>query len=52
MSVAEAGYEAFQKNQRVMITGARNRILARLVPFMPRRTALNIAHRLQSPIGG
>ena len=49
MSVAEAGYRAFQKNQRVIITGARNRILARLVPYLPRRTILDIAHRLQSP---
>ena len=50
MSVAKAGHQAFQKNQRVLITGARNRVLARLVPFLPRRTVLDIAHRLQSPI--
>ena len=50
MSVAEAGYRAFQENQRVLITGMRNRILARLVPFLPRRTILDIAHRIQSPI--
>ena len=50
MSVAEAGYAAFQANQRVLITGARNRLLARAVPFLPRRTLLNIAHRIQSPL--
>jgi len=50
MSVAEAGYAAFQANQRVLITGARNRLLARLVPYLPRRTVLDIAHRIQSPL--
>jgi short-subunit dehydrogenase len=50
MSVAEAGYVAFQANQRVLITGLRNRVLARLVPFLPRRTVLNLAHRIQSPL--
>jgi short-subunit dehydrogenase len=50
MSVAEAGYRAFQANQRVLITGARNRVMARLVPFLPRRSVLDIAHRIQSPI--
>jgi short-subunit dehydrogenase len=49
-SVAEAGYRAFQANQRVLITGTRNRVLARLVPFLPRRTVLNLAHRIQSPL--
>jgi short-subunit dehydrogenase len=49
-SVAEAGYLAFQNNQRVIITGLRNRVMARLVPFMPRRAVLNIAHRIQSPL--
>jgi short-subunit dehydrogenase len=52
LSVAEAGYGAFQANQRVLITGARNRLLARLVPYLPRRTILDIAHRIQSPLGG
>jgi uncharacterized protein len=50
LSVAEAGYAAFQANQRVLITGMRNRLLARLVPYLPRRTILDIAHRLQSPV--
>ena len=50
MSVAVAGHRAFQQNQRVLITGARNRILARAVPYLPRRTILDIAHRIQSPL--
>jgi short-subunit dehydrogenase len=50
MSVAKSGYRAFQRNQRVLITGLRNRVLARMVAYMPRKTVLNIAHRLQSPI--
>jgi short-subunit dehydrogenase len=50
MSVAEAGYAAFQANQRVLITGGRNRFMARLVPYLPRRAVLELAHRIQSPL--
>jgi hypothetical protein len=50
MSVAQLGYRAFQTNQRVMITGARNRVLARLAAFMPRRVLLGLVHNLQSPV--
>jgi short-subunit dehydrogenase len=49
-SVARMGYRAFQKNQRVMITGARNKVLARLTPFLPRTTLLGIVYNLQSPV--
>jgi short-subunit dehydrogenase len=49
MSVARMGYRAFQKNQRVIITGARNKLLAGLVPFLPRSTILGLVHNLQSP---
>jgi short-subunit dehydrogenase len=48
-SVARMGYRAFQKNQRVMITGFRNRMLARLGPFLPRKTLLNTVYNIQSP---
>jgi short-subunit dehydrogenase len=41
--VAEQGYRAFQRNKRVFVTGFDNRLLARLVPFMPRRAVLNLA---------
>jgi short-subunit dehydrogenase len=49
-SLARMGYRAFQKNQRVMITGFRNRMLARLGPFLPRKTLLNTVYNLQSPV--
>jgi len=48
-SVARMGYRAFQKNRRVMITGTRNKVLARLAPFLPRKTLLNTVHNIQSP---
>jgi uncharacterized protein len=47
--VAELGYQGWRKNRRVVITGARNALLATLVPFFPRRTLLGIVHNLQSP---
>jgi len=47
--VARQGYLAFERNQRVIITGARNRILATLAPYVPRRTLLAMVHNLQSP---
>ena len=49
MSVAKQGYRAFQNNQRVIVTGARNKVLAGLVPYLPRKTILGIVHNLQSP---
>jgi len=49
MSVAELGYRAFRDNQRVVVTGARNAVLAWLVPLLPRRTVLGLVHNLQSP---
>ncbi len=48
--VAEMGYRAWKANQRVVITGTRNRVAARLVPFLPRRTVLGLVHNLQSPL--
>jgi short-subunit dehydrogenase len=47
--VAQLGYRGWQQNRRVVVTGARNALLARLVPFLPRRALLGIVHRLQSP---
>jgi hypothetical protein len=43
------GYEGWLENRRVVITGARNALMARLVPFLPRRAVLGIVHNLQSP---
>lgn len=48
-SVARMGYRAFHKNRRVMVTGARNKLLASLAPFLPRKTLLSTVHNLQSP---
>src|SRR4051812_6044528 len=50
MSVARMGYDAWQGNKRVAITGMRNRVTASLVPFLPRTTLLRIVRNLQSPI--
>jgi hypothetical protein len=47
--VAEEGYQGFQGNQRVVVTGGRNKMLANLAPLMPRRTLLSMVHNLQSP---
>ncbi len=49
-SVAALGYRAWKSNKRVEITGLRNRVLARLVPFLPRRAILGVVHNLQSPL--
>lgn len=48
--VAQMGYKAWKRNRRVVITGARNRMLASLTPFLPRRTLLGIVHNMQSPL--
>jgi short-subunit dehydrogenase len=50
MSVARMGYDAWQNNTRVVVTGLRNRVIASLVPFLPRTTLLRIVRNLQSPI--
>jgi short-subunit dehydrogenase len=49
MPVAEAGYRAFQNDERVCVTGTRNRVVAKLVPMLPRRTVLRLVRELQSP---
>ncbi len=50
-SVARMGYrETSSGTGAVVITGLRNRILARLGPFLPRKTLLNTVYNLQSPV--
>jgi len=49
MAVAKMGYRAFQKNRRVMVTGLRNRLLASLAPFLPRKMLLSTVYNIQSP---
>jgi short-subunit dehydrogenase len=47
--VAEKGYRAFQRNKRVAITGADNKLMAALVPFLPRRAVLGLASFVLRP---
>lgn len=47
--VAQMGYRGWRKNRRVVITGTRNKLLARMTPFLPRKTLLGIVHNMQSP---
>ena len=50
MTVARMGYDAWQANRRVVITGTRNRIVASLIPFLPRTSVLRLVRNLQSPV--
>ena len=47
--VARAGYEAWKRNQRVIVTGARNAFQANLVKYIPRETLLRMVRSIQSP---
>jgi short-subunit dehydrogenase len=47
--VARAGYEAWKRNQRVVVTGARNAFQAGLVKYIPRATLLRMVRNIQSP---
>jgi len=49
-SVAQLGYVAWKDDKRVEITGVRNRVMASLIPFMPRKAVLGIVNNLQSPL--
>lgn len=49
-AVATQGYQAWRRNQRVIVTGRRNAIVAFAVRFLPRRLVLNLVHNLQSPL--
>jgi hypothetical protein len=49
MTVAKLGYDAFQQDQRVKVTGARNVLLAGAVKFLPRSAVLKLVRNLQSP---
>ena len=50
MPVARMGYEAWEANRRVCVTGARNRVMASLVPFVPRTMLLRAVRNLQTPV--
>ncbi len=47
-AVAQIGYNAFQRNQRVAISGRMNAVMARLVPYFPRGMTLGIARSLNT----
>src|SRR5436853_6901207 len=49
MDVARQGYEAWERNQRVIVTGTRNAVMANLVSFLPRSAVLKLVRRLQEP---
>jgi short-subunit dehydrogenase len=49
LPVAQAGYDAFRENRRVVITGKGNSRTARMVPFLPRATVLKMVRNMQSP---
>ncbi|MGQ0532922.1 MAG: SDR family NAD(P)-dependent oxidoreductase [Caulobacteraceae bacterium] len=47
--VARMGYEAWKRNQRVIVTGGRNAFQAGLVKYIPRETLLKMVRNIQSP---
>jgi uncharacterized protein len=49
MPVAKMGYDAFQQNQRVKVTGGINTLMAETVRFLPRVVLLRLVRSLQSP---
>jgi short-subunit dehydrogenase len=49
LPVAEEGYRGWQKNKRVVVTGARNKLLAQVAQVLPRRSVLRMVRELQSP---
>jgi hypothetical protein len=48
MPVAQAGYDGFKRNRRVVITGKGNVRTANLVRFLPRTTVLKMVRGLQT----
>jgi len=49
MPVAEEGYRGWQRNKRVVVTGARNRVGAELAQILPRSIVLRLVRNIQSP---
>ncbi len=47
--VARAGYNAWRRNKRVIVTGASNKFIAGVGKFLPRETVLKLVRNLQSP---
>jgi short-subunit dehydrogenase len=49
MPVARMGYDAFQKNRRVIVTGFRNKVMVRAAGMLPRSQTLKVVRSLQEP---
>ncbi len=49
MPVAQQGYDGFKRNQRVVVTGARNAFIAGSTKFIPRGSLLKMVRTMQSP---
>jgi uncharacterized protein len=49
MPVAKMGYDAFQRNRRVVVTGLRNQLTVGLGKMLPRDRVLKIVRNLQEP---
>lgn len=49
MAVAQKGYDAFQRNQRVIVTGALNKTLVAGTRMSPRPALLRVVRHLQGP---
>ena len=47
---ASDGYDAWRRNKRAVVAGIHNRLIASLIPFLPRTTVLGLVRNLQSPI--
>lgn len=47
MRVAKMGYEAFQRNERVDVTGGLDLVMSSLVPLLPRTVVLKPVRSLQ-----
>ena len=51
--VARLGFAAFERGERVFVPGSRNKLMVRVIPFVPRNLALRFVRNLlrQEPIG-
>jgi uncharacterized protein len=48
-AVARIGYVGLQRGQRVVVPGLINRLMAVLIPLLPRRIVLSALHRMHAP---
>jgi uncharacterized protein len=50
-TVARAGYDAWKRNKRVVVTGMNNKLIAGVGKYLPRETLLKTVRNIQSPVG-